>query len=348
MIASARGVRAMVNARKIGGDAVYPVGLGCMNLNHAYGPGPDEAFSIKLLNHALDLGCNFFDTATMYGLGENERLIGKAIGARRDEFFLASKCVAGFDPETKRRTLDARPEAIKAACDASLQRLDMDVIDLYYMHRPDPNVPIEDSVGALADLVSAGKIRMIGLSEMGEGLLRRAYAVHPIAALQSEYSLWVRNPEIAVKSACEELGIALVAFSPVGRGFLADPPADPSNFHKHDMRGSRFPRFSAEHYPANLELLEGARACAEEVGCTVAQLALAWTLAKGENVIPIPGTTKLDHLEDNIAAGRIALSPETVQKLDAHFAPEKVVGPRYNDAAQATVDTERFPFEIAI
>ncbi len=332
--------------RQIGGDDVSAVGLGCMNLTHAYGPPTETDKAIALLNQALDEGCTFFDTATLYGFGRNEELVGEAIGHRRDEFFLASKCVLGFNG--RERTLDGRPETIKAACDASLKRLGVDVIDLYYMHRPDRRVPIEDSVGALAELVEAGKIRMIGLSEMGEGLLRRAHAVHPIAAMQSEYSLWVRNPEIAVMDACAELGVALVAFSPVGRGFLADPPVDPANFHSSDMRRVAFPRFFEGNYEANLPLLDEARACASEVGCTVAQLALAWTLAKGAHVIPIPGTTNPSHLSDNNAAGQIRLSGEIVARLDANFAPEKAVGPRYSAPGQATVDTEQYPFETTV
>ena len=334
----------MVQKRKIGEDNVYPVGLGCMNICQSYGPASDRDHALKLLKRSLDLGYTFYDTATIYGLGDSETLISEAIGARRQEFFLASKCVLGF--KDGKRVLDARPEAIKAACDASLKRLGTDVIDLYYMHRPDPNVPIEDSIGALSDLVSSGKIRMIGLSEMGEGLLRRAHAVHPIAAMQSEYSLWARNPEISVKAACEELGVSLVAFSPVGRGFLADPPVDPANFHETDMRRHVFPRFAEEHYPKNLTLLDYVRACASDAGCSVAQLAIAWTLAKGENILPIPGTTNLDHLQENFEAGEVSLSPEIVAGLDAHFAPEKISGLRYNERLQASVDTERYAFEL--
>ncbi|MEQ9315031.1 MAG: aldo/keto reductase [Henriciella sp.] len=334
-----------VKPRMIGGEPVYPVGLGCMNITHAYGPPMPEDEAIALLARALDIGCNFFDTATMYGAGRSEELIGKTIAGRRDEVFLASKCVAMY--RDGKRVIDARPEAIKAACDASLKRLNVETIDLYYMHRPDPNVPIEDSVGAMSELVEAGKIRMVGLSEMGEGLLRRAHAVHPIAAMQSEYSLWVRNPEIAVMDACKELGTALVAFSPVGRGFLADPPADPATFHETDMRGVAFPRFRPENYPGNLALLDEARALAKEAGCSVAQLALAWTLAKGDHVIPIPGTTKRSHLEENHAAGGVTLSADLVARLDAHFAPEKAVGPRYSGPGQASVDTEQYDFELA-
>ncbi len=328
--------------RKIGDTMVWPIGLGCMNLSHAYGPPTPPEEASALLNGALDQGCNFLDTATIYGAGTNEELIASSIGHRRNEYFLASKCVLAV--KDGKRVLDARPESIKAACDASLKRLNTDVIDLYYMHRPDPNVPIEDSVGALSELVDAGKIRFVGLSEMGAGLVRRAHAVHPIAALQTEYSLWVRNPEIAVLELCKELGIAFVAFSPVGRGFLADPPYDPASMQDGDMR-RLFPRFSAENYPGNLALLEQARVLATEAGCTVAQLALAWLLAKGDHVLPIPGTTRTDHLKDNIEAGRITLPVHIVEQLDAHFTPQSAVGPRYAPPMQATVDTERFDFE---
>ena len=331
------------NTRRIGDREVHPVGLGCMNITHAYGPPLDESAAKVLLGRALDLGCDFLDTATIYGLGRSEELIGEALSHRRKEYFLASKCVLSF--RDGKRVLDARPEAIKAACEASLKRLRTDVIDLYYMHRPDPNVPIEDSVGALAQLVQEGKIRYIGLSEMGEEQLRRAHAVHPVAALQSEYSLWVRNPEIAVLEVCAELGTALVAFSPVGRGFLADPPADPATFHASDMRRSIFPRFAPEFYPQNLALLDEARVIANESGCSVAQLALAWTLAKGGHVIPIPGTTSLSHLEENHHAAGVPLSAANVSRLDAHFAPQRAAGPRYNTAAQASVTTEMFSFE---
>ncbi len=332
-----------VSRRRIGDRTVHPVGLGCMNITHAYGPPLNEADAKALLVRALDLGCDFLDTATIYGLGRSEELIGEALGQRRKDYFLASKCVLGFRDGA--RILDGRPEAIKAACDASLKRLRTDVIDLYYLHRPDPKVPIEDSAGALADLVAAGKIRFIGLSEMGEDQLRRAHAVHPVAALQSEYSLWVRNPEIAVLEACAELGTALVAFSPVGRGFLADPPADPARFHETDMRRSLFPRFGPGFYPQNLLLLDEARVIAREAECSVAQLALAWTLAKGEHIIPIPGTTSLAHLGENHDAARIHLTADQVARLDAHFAPERAAGPRYIAAAQASVTTETYPFE---
>lgn len=334
-----------LETRRIGDRQVHPVGLGCMNIMHSYGPPADEADAKALLVRALDIGCNFLDTATIYGLGRSEELIGEALGQRRGEYFLASKCVLGF--QDKQRTLDGRPEAIKAACEASLKRLRTDVIDLYYLHRPDPKVPVEDSAGAMADLVREGKIRFYGLSEMGEDQLRRAHAVHPVAALQSEYSLWVRNPEIAVLEACRELGVAFVAFSPVGRGFLADPPADPSSFHDTDMRRVLFPRFSEENYAGNLPLLEAARAVAGEANCSVAQLAIAWTMTKGDHVLPIPGTRSIRHLEENHDAAKVRLTTEQVARLDTAFAPERAVGPRYSPAGQASVTTDIFDFEKA-
>lgn len=332
-----------IQRRRIGDSDVYPIGLGCMNITHAYGPPMEEADAKRLLQRALDLGCDFFDTATIYGAGRSETLIGEALGHRRSEYFLASKCVLAF--RDGQRVIDGRPEAIKAACEASLKRLETDVIDLYYLHRPDPKVPVEDSAGALADLVKDGKIRFIGLSEMGEADLRRAHSVHPVAALQSEYSLWARNPEIAVLEACKELGTALVAFSPVGRGFLADPPPDPANFHESDMRRSYFPRFLPENYPANLDLLDEARAVAAEIGCSVSQLALAWTLGKGPHVIPIPGTTRTEHLEENHGAASVVLTEAQISRLDTHFAPERIAGLRYTRPGQQSVTTEMYDFE---
>lgn len=331
------------NTRHVAGHEVWPVGFGCMNITHAYGPPMPEDAACRLLQRALDLGCNFLDTATIYGAGRSEELIALALGHRRQDYFLASKCVLGM--RDGKRVLDARPEAITQACEASLKRLNTDVIDLYYLHRPDPNVPVEESVGALSRLVEAGKIRFVGLSEMGEEQLRRAHRTHPVAAMQSEYSLWVRNPEIAVLDACAELGTALVAFSPVGRGFLADPPADPAQFHESDMRRTHFPRFGPAYYAANLALLGEARRIAAECGISVAQLALAWTLAKGEHVIALPGTTSLAHLEENHRAGAVRLTDAQVRELDAAFDPKKVAGPRYTKPGQATVTTEVFPFE---
>lgn len=333
-----------IRLRKLGSDAVYPVGLGCMNLHHGYGPPLDEVQAAALLHEALDLGCNFLDTATIYGFGRNETLIGKALKERQGEFLQASKCVLLFDDE--KRIIDARPGSIKAACEASLKRLQRETIDLYYMHRPDPNVPIEDSIGAMADLVAEGKIRMVGLSEMGAGLLRRAHAVHPVAAMQSEYSLLTRNPEIAVLDACRQLGVTFVPFSPVGRGYLADNPPAPKDYHASDMRRI-FPRWTEPFWSENLALLKQAQAMAGDMGVTTSQLAIAWTLAKDPGCVPIPGTTRSRHLKENHAAAQITLTGVEVACLDAVFEPQAVKGPRYSPAAQASVDTEQYTFKPA-
>ena len=330
--------------RKIGDRQVHPVGLGCMNLSHAYGPAQPHEEAVKFLQRAIDIGYDFLDTATIYGMGKNESLIGEALKDRREDYFLASKCVMGF--QDRKRFLDARPETIKAACDASLERLQTDRIDLYYMHRPDPKVPIEDSVGALSELVSAGKIRFVGLSEMSADTLKRAHAVHPIAAMQSEYSLMTRNPEIAVIETCKALGTTFVPFSPVGRGFLADNPPAPGSYHERDLRNT-FPRFSEPHFSKNLKFIDTLKSHASALGCTVAQLALAWTLHKDTSCAPIPGTTNLQHLEDNFYAADLTLSDDLMADLDVHFAPDKIAGPRYSPPAQATVTTERFDFEAS-
>ena len=328
--------------RKIGTVDVHPIGLGCMSLSHAYGPAQPHDEAVKFLQRALDIGYDFLDTATIYGMGGNETLIGDALSNRRSEYFLASKCVMGF--ENGKRFMDGRPERIKQACDESLQRLKTDVIDLYYMHRLDPKVPVEDSVGALSELVGAGKVRFVGLSEMSAETLRKANAVHPIAAMQSEYSLMTRNPEIAVIDTCRELGTTFIPFSPVGRGYLANEPAHPDNLHEKDLRHT-FPRFSEPHFSKNLDLLDQARQIAKELDCTVAQLALAWVLKRDPQCVPIPGTTNLSHLEDNFYAADIQLSDETDSRLTTIFAPDAIAGPRYSPAAQATVGTEQFEFE---
>jgi hypothetical protein len=330
--------------RKIGSIDVHPVGLGCMSLSHAYGPAADHDEAVAFLRRAIDIGYDFLDTATIYGMGGNESLIGEALKDRRDRYLLASKCVMGF--KDGKRLMDGSPARIKQACEDSLQRLQTDVIDLYYMHRLDPKVPVEDSVGALAELVGEGKIRMIGLSEMSADTLRKAQAVHPIAAMQSEYSLMTRNPEIAVIGACRDVGATFIPFSPVGRGFLADEPIDPDGLHKNDMRRT-FPRFSEPHFTKNLDLLNIAKGHAKDLNCTVAQLALAWTLARDETLVPIPGTTNIQHLEDNFRAAEIQLSDGLMGQLTAAFAPEAIAGPRYSPPAQATVGTEQYDFELA-
>ena len=333
----------MLDPRQVGPFSVQPVGLGCMNIMHAYNAPVSEEESDKLLNRALDLGYNFLDTATIYGAGESERRIGKFLKHRRDEYVLASKCVLAF--EDGKRILDARQEKIIAACEASLQRLQVDVIDLYYMHRPDPNVPLEDSVGALADLVAQGKIRSIGLSEMSADMLETAASVHPIAAMQSEYSLIVRNPEIAVIESCKRRGTTLVAFSPVGRGLFSETPLNPAEYWEGDMRRSFFPRLAEPHFSENMKLMPRAREMAEDIGCTLPQLALAWVLAKGPEVVAIPGTKSIPHLEDNWGAMTVTLTDDQVANLDAHFTPEAISGARYSSAGQDSVTTEMFDFE---
>lgn len=325
-----------MKTRRVGPFEVSEIGLGCMSLSQAYGPPPTREQAERVLKGALDEGYTFFDTAAVYGLGHNERLIGEVLGGRRDEFVLASKC-GMTDGET--RDLNGSPERLKKTCDESLARLGVEVIDLYYLHRWDKRVPIEDSVGALADLVRAGKIRSIGLSEVSAATLRKAHAVHPIAALQTEYSPWTRNPEVAVLDTCRELGVAFVAFSPVGRGFLAGGVRDLGQLQRGDLR-TMMPRFMGEAFEANLRLLDAFAALAAEAGCTPAQLCLAWLLQKDPNIVPIPGTSSPEHMAENAAASGRALPPQVVSRLEALVNARTVSGPRYSPAMQATVDTE--------
>ncbi len=328
--------------RKLGPFQVGPIGLGCMNLSHAYGVPPSPEVGEAVLLRALELGVTHFDTAALYGFGANETLVGRVLGKHRSRYTLASKC--GMTGVDGKRVIDGRPATIKRTCEESLQRLQTDVIDLYYLHRWDKAVPIEDSMGAMADLVREGKIRSIGLSEVSADTLRRAHAVHPVAALQTEYSLWTRNPEIAVLDACRELGVSFVAFSPVARGFLAGALTDPAQvaaFEAKDIRRA-MPRFQSAHFAANLRLLDGYLGLAREAGCTPAQLALAWLLAKGTDILPIPGTTSLAHLEENLKAADIALAPDLVARLEALINARTVSGPRYPAATQVEIDTEEF------
>jgi len=327
--------------RSIGPFTVSAVGLGCMNLSHAYGTKPAEADAARLLNTALDAGVTMLDTAALYGGGANERLLGKAVMHRRREFTLASKCV--LDMVDGKRILDGSPAAITRTLDAALQRLGTDHIDLYYLHRLDPNVPIEDSVGALADAKEAGKIDAIGLSEMSAATLRRAHAVHPIAAMQTEYSPWVRNAEIAVLDACRELGTGFVAFSPLARGLLAGGITD-NDFAAGDIRTS-MPRFQSRNFAHNLTLAERFNAIAADAGFTPAQLSLGWVLSRAPCVVPIPGTRSIGHLLENIAAAKIAVAASTVAQIDTLFAIENIRGARYSAAVQQQIDTEIFPDE---
>jgi len=329
-----------MQTRRIGPFAVSAIGFGCMNLSHAYGVPPSPEVAEALLLKALDLGVTLFDTAALYGFGVNETLVGRVLAPHRAKITLASKC--GMTGVNGVRVIDGRPETLTRTCEESLQRLRTDVIDLYYLHRLDRKVPIEDSVGALADLVRAGKVRAIGLSEVSAATLRRAHAVHPVSALQNEYSLWSRNPEIAGLDACRELGTAFVAFSPTARGFLTGKLRDVSGLDPKDIRRG-MPRFQGENFAANLELLDGYTALADETGCTPAQLALAWLLAKGGHIVPIPGTTSMEHLVENIGGASVTLAPAMLDKLDATINRRTVTGPRYNAATQAEIDTEEFP-----
>ena len=325
--------------RALGPFNVSAIGLGCMNLSHAYGAPATAEQGEALLMHALDRGVTLFDTAALYGFGANEDLVGKVLSKHRRRFTLASKCgMVGVDGK---RVIDGRPATLKRTCEESLKRLRTDVIDLYYLHRWDKTVPIEDSVGALSDLVRQGKIQTIGLSEVSASTLRKAHAVHPITALQTEYSLWTRNPEIAVLQACKELGTAFVAFSPVARGFLTGALTDISTLDAKDLRRS-MPRFTPDNYAANLRLLEGLKAIAQDAGCTLAQLAIAWLLQQGEHVIPIPGTTRITHLDEDLAAANVQLSPQVLARLNTLMQPRSITAGRYNAQSQSEVDTEEF------
>ena len=319
------------------------IGLGCMNLSHGYGHPLPEAEALRALDAAFDMGYRHFDTATLYGATANERLVGKALAAKRDEILLASKCGMAIDPEQGRKVIDGRPVTLRRQCEESLSRLGTDHLDLYYLHRWDRQVPIEESVGELGRLVEEGKIAAVGLSEVSAATLRRAHAEHPIAAVQSEYSLWTRNPEIAVIEACREVGAAFVAFSPLGRGFLAGAVREHERLEEGDMRRG-MPRFSAEHLPRNLALLADVEAVARELEVSAGQLALAWLRARGEDILPIPGTRSIEHMRENLAAADLRLEATTAARLDALLTPERVAGGRYAAAQQAEVDTEEFEY----
>ena len=326
--------------RRIGSFSVSAPGLGCMNLSHAYGTPPSLEIAVQVLHEALEQGIDFFDTAALYGFGANERLVGSVLKPYRSQIILASKC--GMTGVDGKRVIDGRPETLRQSCEDSLRNLQTDVIDLYYLHRWDRKVPIEDSIGALADLVQAGKIKAIGLSEVSAETLRKAHAVHPIAALQTEYSLWTRNPEIAVLDACRQLDVAFVAFSPLGRGFLAGRLKDPSiELEAKDIRLD-MPRFQSGNFAKNLELLDEYTRIAEETGCSKAQLALAWVLSRGQDIIPVFGTSKPEHVIENAACTSVHLSLSVLLRLDALINQNTVYGDRYSTATQNEIDTETF------
>lgn len=325
--------------RGLGPWTVPAVGFGCMNLSHAYGVPPAAADAGRMLERAFELGVRHFDTAALYGFGANEELVGAFLKGRRADVVLASKC--GMRAEDGRRTIDGRPHKLREDLENSLRRLQTDVIDLYYLHRFDNVTPIEESVGELSRFVEKGMVREIGLSEMSAAMIRTAHAVHPLAAVQSEYSLWSRNVEIAVLDACRELHISFVAFSPLGRGFLTDVDLDPAAFVDKDIRRS-MPRFREPHFSNNGQLLRLVREIAGHQGCTTAQLALAWVLRRATFVHVIPGTTSASHLEENLGVFDVVLTDENYAALEIAISPQAVSGERYDPAAQANIATEEF------
>ncbi|MDH5823915.1 aldo/keto reductase [Luteimonas sp. RD2P54] len=318
------------------GLRVSAIGLGCMGMSDFYGDS-DKARNLAVLEHALDIGVNFLDTADMYGVGRNEELLARVLRRRRDEVVLATKFgnVRGADGAFL--GVDGSPEYVARACDASLQRLGVAHIDLYYQHRVDPNVPIEDTVGAMARLVEAGKVRHLGLSEAAPATLRRAAAVHPIAALQSEYSLWTRDVADEVLPVCRDLGIGFVAYSPLGRGFLTGAIAKPEDLAADDWRRGH-PRFEGQNFGRNQALVEAVTGLARSRGHTPAQVALAWLLAQGEDIVPIPGTRRIERLDENAAAAAIALDAAELRSIDALLAEHEVAGERYPAASMAAVN----------
>ncbi len=318
------------------GLTVSAIGLGCMGMSDFYGPS-EEAANLAVLNHAIDIGVNFLDTADMYGVGENERLLSKVLSARREEVVLATKFGNVRAPDGAFLGIDGSPKYVAAACDASLKRLGVYHIDLYYQHRVDPNVPIEETVGAMSRLVEAGKVRYLGLSEASGATVRRAAAVHPIAALQSEYSLWTRDVESDSLLACRELGIGFVPYSPLGRGFLTGAIQNTDDLAANDWRRQN-PRFQGENIGRNRELVEAVTELAAARGATPAQLALAWLLHRGPDIVPIPGTRKISRLDENAGAARIELSDEELQRIDSVLADHQVAGMRYPEAGMATVN----------
>jgi aryl-alcohol dehydrogenase-like predicted oxidoreductase len=327
-----------MNRRTVGPFRVAGLGLGCMNLSHAYGISPTAERGAELLLHALERGVTLFDTAPLYGFGENEKLLGDVLAKHRASFVLATK--AGMYGIDGRRVIDGRPQTIKEQMDLSLRRLRTDCVDLLYLHRWDKSIPIEDSVGAMGDLVREGKARALGLSEVSAETIMRAHAVHPIAAVQTEYSLWTRNAEIGVLEACRKIDAAFVAFSPLARGWLTNT-LEPGEFIAADIRKG-MPRFRSDNLAQNQPILQEFVVLAIEVGCTPAQLALAWLLNRAPHVVPIPGTRSVTHLDENMGAITMHLDTDLLQRLDQLFEVGRIAGERYAPAVQAEIDTEEF------
>lgn len=323
----------------INGLPLNPIGLGCMNLSHAYGQPPTEKEASRLLLEAIDLGVDHFDTAALYGFGKNECLVGNVLKPVRDKIFLASKC--GMRGVDGKRVIDGHPKALRETIEQSLTNLQTDVLDLYYLHRWDKNVPIEESVGELSRMVDEGKIKSIGLSEVSAQTLARAHREHNISAVQTEYSLWTRNAEIAVLDACRALDIAFVAFSPLARGFLTGVVNDPSTLTDGDIRKG-MPRFQSPHFEKNQRLLTVVQEISQQADCSLAQVNLAWLLHQGNNILPIPGTTKVTHLRDNLGATNVNLTQAQLSTLDEMFKPDAISGTRYPPATQQEIDTEEF------
>jgi aryl-alcohol dehydrogenase-like predicted oxidoreductase len=327
----------MMQRRKLGKKlSVSALGLGCMGMSEFYGAG-DETESIATIHRAIDLGVDFLDTADMYGTGRNEELVGRALRGRRGEVVLATKFGNVRGPKGEFLGINGRPEYVRQACNASLQRLGVEVIDLYYQHRVDAETPIEDTVGAMAELVRAGKVRYLGMSEAAPATLRRACAVHPIAALQTEYSLWTRDPEGEILAACRELNVGFVAYSPLGRGFLTGRFKKSEDLSDDDFR-RHHPRFEGENFQSNRRLAEAVEQIAREKSCTPAQVALAWVLGRGEDIVPIPGTKRVRYLEENVKAVDVRLEAGEVSRLEAAFPQGAAAGERYHPSGMQVVN----------